>query len=133
MGLGKIRKWFFNFNFWGGILSRICCFGISRKFQIFFIHNMTYFKKKQFHLSVGQFFKFFDTKTEKRQKRYKMKKIPFLKQSEISLANPKLYEALSTLSTLGSIGVSQGAVVAHREQWWFIREQWWFIGSDTRL
>jgi hypothetical protein len=67
MGLSKIRKQFFNFNFYGEHLSQrqVCFFEISIKFSIFFIPNMTYFKKKNFHLSEEQILKFFNTKTEK--------------------------------------------------------------------
>jgi hypothetical protein len=37
MGLSKFRKQFFNFNFFGGILSQrqVCFFEISLKFLIF--------------------------------------------------------------------------------------------------
>jgi hypothetical protein len=31
---------------------------------------------------------------------------------------------------IGSSRGSQGAVVAHREQWWLIREQCWLIGRS---
>ncbi len=49
MRLSKISKRFFNYNFLGGIflsLRHICSFEISKKFSIFFIPYMTYFKKK---------------------------------------------------------------------------------------
>lgn len=45
----------------------------------FFIPNMTYYKKNEFHLSVGPFFKFLDTKSQIGKKMLKMKKNTFPK------------------------------------------------------
>jgi len=83
MGLSQIWTFkisFFILTFFGIILSlrQVGIFEISIKFSIFFIPNMTYFKKKKFHLSEGPFFKFSDTKNDSRKKRLKMKKMPFL-------------------------------------------------------
>ncbi len=48
MGLSKIRKQFFNFNFLGGILSlrQVCLFEISIKFSIFDILYDLFKEKK---------------------------------------------------------------------------------------
>jgi hypothetical protein len=54
---------------------------------------MTYFKGKNFHLPEGPILKFFVTRTKKIDKQKKYRKMPFLKQSYISFANPKLHEA----------------------------------------
>jgi hypothetical protein len=50
---------------------------------------MTNSKAKNFHLSEGVIFQFFNTRTKKRWKRHKIKKMPFTKQSCISSTNPK--------------------------------------------
>jgi hypothetical protein len=65
MGLGKIRKQFFNYNFFGGhfVTKTSLLFWNQHKILDFF---MTFFKKTNFHLSEGLILKFINTKTEKR-------------------------------------------------------------------
>jgi hypothetical protein len=67
MGLSKIRKPFFNFNiFWGQFVTLTSLlFWIQHKILDFLIPYMTYLKKK-IYISEGLFFKFWDTKTQKR-------------------------------------------------------------------
>jgi hypothetical protein len=68
MGLSKIRKWFFYYNFFGGhfVTQANLLFLNQHKILYFLIPYMTYFKKKKYYLSEGPLFKFFDTKTKKR-------------------------------------------------------------------
>ncbi len=68
MGLGKIRKQFFNYNFFGGhfVTKTSLLFWNQHKIPDFLIPYMTYYKKKNFHLSEGPILKFSNTKTEKR-------------------------------------------------------------------
>ncbi len=83
---------FFNFNFFGGhFVTKVSLhFWNSR----FFIPSMTYFKEKYFHLSEVPFFTFFYTRAKKDRNALKeRKKNAFLKQSFMSFADPKLYEA----------------------------------------
>ncbi len=65
MGLGKIRKQFFNYNFFGGhfVMKTSLLFWNQHKILDPY---MTYFKKKNFHLSEGPILKFSNTKNEKR-------------------------------------------------------------------
>ncbi len=66
--LANLENSFFILTFLGGILSlrQVCFFEISIKFSIFLIPYMTYFKKKNFHLTEELILKFFNTKIEKR-------------------------------------------------------------------
>ncbi len=68
MGLGKFRKQFFNFNFFGGYFVTKTSLLFLNQFRIldFFIPCMTYFKTKKFHLSEEPILKFINTKIEKR-------------------------------------------------------------------
>ncbi len=68
MGLSKIRKQFFNFNFfWGHSVTKTSLlFWNQHKILNFLIPYMIYFNKKKFHLSEGPILKFIYTKTEKR-------------------------------------------------------------------
>jgi hypothetical protein len=55
---------------------------------------MTYFKKKKtFHLSEGHFSNFSTQELKKDRNATKKRKMSFLKQSNVSFANPKLLEA----------------------------------------
>jgi hypothetical protein len=65
--LAKFENRFFILTFFWGILSqRQVAFLIQHKILDFLIPYMTYFKKKNFHLSEGPLVKFCDTKTPKR-------------------------------------------------------------------
>jgi hypothetical protein len=69
MGLNKFRIQFFNFNFFGGILSlrQVCFFELSFKFSFFYtLYDLQYFKKKNVHLSEEPILKFINTKIKKR-------------------------------------------------------------------
>ncbi len=68
MRLSKFRKQFFNFNFAGGhfVTKRSLLFLNQFKILDFLIPYMTYFKKKNFHLSEGPILKLINTKIEKR-------------------------------------------------------------------
>ncbi len=68
MGLRKFRKQFFNFNFFGGhfVTKTSLLFWNHFKILDFLIPYMTYFKKKNFHLSEEPILKFINTKMEKR-------------------------------------------------------------------
>jgi hypothetical protein len=59
---------FFNFNFfWGHFVTKTSLlFRNQHKIIDFLIPYMTYFKKKNFHLSEGPILKFTNTKTKKR-------------------------------------------------------------------
>ncbi len=67
-GLGKFRKQFFNFNFFWGHFVTTISLPFLNQFKIldFLIPYMTYFKKKNFHLSEEPILKFINTKIEKR-------------------------------------------------------------------
>jgi hypothetical protein len=67
MGLGKINKQFFNFNYFEGHFVTRTSLLCENQHTIltFLIPHMTYFKKK-INLSEGPFVKFFHTKIEKR-------------------------------------------------------------------
>ncbi len=68
MGLSKFRKQFFNFNFFGGHFVTKTSLLFLNPFKIldFLIPYMTYFKKKNVHLSEEPILKFINTKIEKR-------------------------------------------------------------------
>jgi hypothetical protein len=59
---------FFNFNFfWGHFVTKTSLlFWNQHEILDFMIPYMTYFKKKNFHLSEGPILKFINTKTKKR-------------------------------------------------------------------
>ncbi len=59
---------FFNFNFfWGHFVTKVSLhFWNQHKIPDFLMPYMTYFKKKNFHLSEGPILKFVNTKAEKR-------------------------------------------------------------------
>ncbi len=64
MGLSKFRKQFINFNFfWVHFVTKTSLF-FWNQFKIldFLIPYMTYFKKKNFHLSEEPILKFINTK-----------------------------------------------------------------------
>jgi hypothetical protein len=59
MGLNKIRKLFFNFNFLGEhFVTKTSLFVFKSAYDLF--------QEKKFYLSEGLLFKFFDTKTKKK-------------------------------------------------------------------
>jgi hypothetical protein len=68
MELSKFRKQFFNFNFFGGHFVTKTNLLFWKQFKIldFLIPYMTYFKKKNVHLSEEPIIKFIYTKIEKR-------------------------------------------------------------------
>jgi hypothetical protein len=70
LGLIKIWKQFFNSNFFEGIVSlrQVCFFLNQHKILNFLIPYMTYFKKKNVHLSEGPILKCIHTKTKKKNR-----------------------------------------------------------------
>ncbi len=68
LNLANLKNSFLILTFFGGILSlrQVCFFEISLKILNYLIPYMTYFKKKNFHLSEEPILKFINTKAEKR-------------------------------------------------------------------
>jgi hypothetical protein len=54
---------------------------------------LTYFKEKNFTSQKGNFSNFLTQEPKKDGNTTKLRKMPFLKQSYVSFANPKLHEA----------------------------------------
>ncbi len=79
--LAKFENRFFILTFfWGHLVTKVSLlFWNQHKILDFLKPYMTYFKKKNFHLSEGSLVKFCDTKTQKRYKRHKIKKSAFSK------------------------------------------------------
>ncbi len=81
MGLSKVRKQFFKFNFFGGHFVTKTSLLLWNQFKIldFFYTCMTYFKKTNFHLSAEPIINFLTQKSKKDRNTTKYRKMPFLK------------------------------------------------------